>query len=589
MTICASYERVSTRVQGQTGFSLGAQHASLEAFAETNGWTLPEHLRFRDGEDVNASGTRWDLPGLLGMLEAAQRREFEILVVPDFDRFARNMTKGKVLEEQLKSYGVRVVFQRVPVEDTPEGRLQSNMFYAWAEYDRERIRLRTMMGRRAKAQMGKVVGHRAAPYGYRFTYEALPNGKERVCGLEPDPVSAPTVERIFAELRTRSAADIAGALNADGIAGPQGNRWSPHAVHAIANNTVYRGVWLYGKHHRRIAVDDPSVIPVAVPAIVTAETWEAIQRSLAHRRTARRGRIPRETDPYLLRGMLTCGHCGGMLHTHPNGGRYYRCGCRWPSRAAQRGKAVCVLADVHAVDLEAELWRIVEVTLLDPAYLMAGLDAGVAHHQEADRIRGDRMATIDRELIKARAHMTNLVDKLAEGGIFGDAVRSKADELERTITGLERQKHELSEAPSAGLSPEDATAIQAFASEIRAGLAHATTAERRTLIELLDIRAAVFLADDGVKLGRKYRFRIEWAARIPLGDSVSPLNNWVVHKISDASVVSTLKESVSGIDDSLWTRLPGLAPGQAIVSFTQMQRPVLTAIDPTPAKLRMVD
>jgi DNA helicase HerA-like ATPase len=67
------------------------------------------------------------------------------------------------------------------------------------------------------------------------------------------------------------------------------------------------------------------------------------------------------------------------------------------------------------------------------------------------------------------------------------------------------------------------------------------------------------------------------------------VNNWVVHKISDASVVSTLKESVSGIDDSLWTRLPGLAPGQAIVSFTHMQRPVLTAIDPTPAKLRMVD
>jgi uncharacterized protein len=72
-------------------------------------------------------------------------------------------------------------------------------------------------------------------------------------------------------------------------------------------------------------------------------------------------------------------------------------------------------------------------------------------------------------------------------------------------------------------------------------------------------------------------------------NSIVLLNNWVVHKINDADVIGSLKRSVSGIDDSLWDRLPSLAPGQAIVSFGHMQRPVLTSIDPTPAKLRMVD
>jgi uncharacterized protein len=67
------------------------------------------------------------------------------------------------------------------------------------------------------------------------------------------------------------------------------------------------------------------------------------------------------------------------------------------------------------------------------------------------------------------------------------------------------------------------------------------------------------------------------------------VHNWIIHKISDAGVVSTLKRSVGGIDDSQWDRLPNLAPGQAIVSFGHMQRPVLTSIDPTPAKLRMVE
>jgi hypothetical protein len=39
----------------------------------------------------------------------------------------------------------------------------------------------------------------------------------------------------------------------------------------------------------------------------------------------------------------------------------------------------------------------------------------------------------------------------------------------------------------------------------------------------------------------------------------------------------------------LWERLPGLAPGQAIVSFPHMTRPLLASIDPAGAKLRLVD
>lgn len=54
-------------------------------------------------------------------------------------------------------------------------------------------------------------------------------------------------------------------------------------------------------------------------------------------------------------------------------------------------------------------------------------------------------------------------------------------------------------------------------------------------------------------------------------------------------MVSRLRRSIGGIDDALWSRLPGLAPGQAIVSFTSLARPLLVAIDPTPCKLQMVE
>ncbi|MEA2527055.1 MAG: hypothetical protein QOF73_4282 [Thermomicrobiales bacterium] len=94
------------------------------------------------------------------------------------------------------------------------------------------------------------------------------------------------------------------------------------------------------------------------------------------------------------------------------------------------------------------------------------------------------------------------------------------------------------------------------------------------------------------KRGRKRWLGLVFVTQLPQhlpNQLIGLVNNWVIHKISDAAVVSSLKRSVSGIDDSLWDRLPSLAPGQAIVSCAHMQRPVLTSIDPTPAKLRMVE
>jgi DNA helicase HerA-like ATPase len=67
------------------------------------------------------------------------------------------------------------------------------------------------------------------------------------------------------------------------------------------------------------------------------------------------------------------------------------------------------------------------------------------------------------------------------------------------------------------------------------------------------------------------------------------VNSYVLHKISDPRVVDTLQRTVSGIDQALWGRLPGLAPGQAIVAFPHLARPLLVAVDPAVAKLRLVE
>ena len=92
--------------------------------------------------------------------------------------------------------------------------------------------------------------------------------------------------------------------------------------------------------------------------------------------------------------------------------------------------------------------------------------------------------------------------------------------------------------------------------------------------------------------GRKRWLGLTFVSQLPQhlpNEVLGLINNYVLHKISDYNVISRLKNSIGGIDQGLWDRLPNLAPGQAIVTAASMARPLLVAIDPTPCKLRMIE
>ena len=92
--------------------------------------------------------------------------------------------------------------------------------------------------------------------------------------------------------------------------------------------------------------------------------------------------------------------------------------------------------------------------------------------------------------------------------------------------------------------------------------------------------------------GRKRWLGLVFITQLPqhLPDEVLGLiNNWVLHKISDAGTLSRLKRAIGGIDDSLWGIMPALAPGQAVVSFTSLGRPLLVSMDPAPCRLLLID
>lgn len=92
--------------------------------------------------------------------------------------------------------------------------------------------------------------------------------------------------------------------------------------------------------------------------------------------------------------------------------------------------------------------------------------------------------------------------------------------------------------------------------------------------------------------GRKRWLGLVFITQLPQhlpNEVLGLINSYILHKIGDANVISQLKRSIGGIDESMWDRLRTLAPGQAIVSATSLARSLIVAIDPTPCRLRMVE
>ena len=110
-----------------------------------------------------------------GSVLAMERKEFralvdhkleakDMLVVLKLDRLGRDNIDVQQTIELLKGKGVNVVSLDLPVSDlgSSEGKLMLQMFSAFAEFERNRIRERTQEGlNRAKAQ-GKKLGRPAA-------------------------------------------------------------------------------------------------------------------------------------------------------------------------------------------------------------------------------------------------------------------------------------------------------------------------------------------------------------------------------------------------------------------------------------------
>lgn len=489
MTRAALYTRVSTEEQAKK-FGLDSQLIELRALAAEKGWTVGTGAEYVDD---GYSGADVDRPALTRLRDAARAGAFDVILAHDPDRLSRRLVHQVFLLEEFETAGVHVEFKTTPREDTPEGQLLLNVKGAVAEYERVKIRERTLRGKREKARRGLIV---SGPIPYGYLNDPSTPGKLRV-----HEEHASVVRMIYTWLveEYRSARGIVVELRRLGIRPPRGHRWAKSSVRNLLTNPVYTGRAYFNRRQRipslltgrkgtgRRFRPESEWIVIAVPAILPEGLFERAQAQLTKNRSMLAGRPSKRV--YLLRGLLRCGFCGrSFVANVSHGRREYRCGGRDRLQGEQRCGAKVLGAD----RIEALIWQTVIGVLKRPAVLSEKLETYRVRLGARDVEVRSEIERLARQLAEADRQEARLLDLYVTEGLEISGLRSRLEDLRQRKVGLEekigqaRQRRAFHEAEDAR-----SEAIRRFCTQALRGLRNLVPEGRQQLLRTLIDRVVV--------------------------------------------------------------------------------------------------
>lgn len=322
----AVYCRFSSTNQ-EKGVSIETQ---LEVCRKLTG---PGPLEFIDRA---VSGRTMHREAFRKMLDAAERGEFDRLIVYRWDRFGRNAETHATIAD-LEELGVTVTSATEGDDFLARGvGLLVSEDYSRKLSQRVRDSMRTRF-RLNKSYMGGVI-----PYGYRTV-----KGPDGLSRLEIDPAEAKVVRAVFrlAVRESIGAKRIARRLGEMGFK-PRlgGDKWGTTTINRMMRSTIYTGVVTYGRRSERLdrrtgkvkrtyhAPSEHLTHKDESLRIVSDADFLVVQRQLKNhtfRDYARPGQVR------IFSNIVICGCCGSPFYTRHSD----------KSRKTQRRWLVCGLRD----------------------------------------------------------------------------------------------------------------------------------------------------------------------------------------------------------------------------------------------------
>jgi len=464
-------------MQRQT--SLDDQIGGCREYAERQGWTWQDAQIYTD---AGISGSSIEgRPGLRALLGAAASTPppFDVLLVDDSSRVARDLADALRIVQGLKFAGIRVVYISQGIDSDSE---QAETLLAVhgivdALYLRE-MAAKIRRGLAGQIERGFSTG--GITYGYRAVPVPDPsgrldsNGHPLLLGKRLQVYEAEA--RVIRDIFTWYASGVVGVpsiverLNRTGIQGSCGRSWKFGAVRRLLGNERFTGKQIWGQRryerrpgtHQKVARHVPRaewrILDRPDLRIIDDELWTAVQArrdivSAAPRQAGTmlmRGKDAALYSRHLFSGFMRCGICGGAVTVVSGGWGMPRYGCQ---RHSKNGATACT----NRLTIRAKI--------ADTA-LLAGL--------QAELVRPETIAYISDRLAGA---LNELIDRRPQ----------QRDEIERAKTIAEQKLHNLVAAVEDGAGA--ATVFQAIRereAEIRA-----LETNRVALDEPLEQRLAV--------------------------------------------------------------------------------------------------
>ncbi len=504
----ATYCRVSTEDQEREGSSLDSQLEACLKLADERGWTVPEEKRFREVY----SGLTTDRPQLGELRELIRDRQIDSLVVYSTDRLSRDPVHLLLLIEEFDKAGVELIFVTEPLDNSMEGQLL-NFVRGWAsKVEAEKIKERTVRGRKSRARSGRIPsGSGAHLYGY--TYIPGRGVGEGIRYIKEE--EAKVVQEMFRWLvEERLSLDgITYRLRDMGIATPSGvGIWQRQTVYKILKNPAYcgktytftqtrqkleKGIRSNGKSPKTRTITKPKEewieIPGATPAIIPEELFEATQEQLRLNKQLSNGNTA--VTEYLLKGHLFCAQCGRPFWGSPGNKVYKGKQYRYPYyQCSGKLKRVthhdrCDNRRHSARRLEDLVMAEVEKVLSNPEVVLSQMEQmGIE----------ERTAVLQRDLDRVSTqidHYQKQKERAWSAFLYSgdeDTFQRMIADVDAKLHGFERERADIdTRMQSYNELEARAEDVKEACKRVSANLGSLTTGEKRLALDALGIRVLV--------------------------------------------------------------------------------------------------
>ena len=302
----AAYCRVSTDKEDQLN-SLEAQKQFFTEYTQRTGDVL-----VRLYADEGISGTKIkNRKEFLRMMKDAEQGLFDMVVVKDISRFARNTVDLLQNIRKLKSLGIETQFLTANMTSMGNSEFVLTIFGALAQEESANTSKRVKFGKKLNAEKGRVPN---LVYGYDKTIGDYFH-------LTINETEANAIRQIYQWYTQEGygASKIASMLNDRGLKTKRNCQWSQNAVCRILTNELYTGKVINGKEEvadfltgHRAEKDETQWLVVDKPElqIIPPEIFEQAQQIMQARGKSFRVDKQRQSNKYLFSTLIKCKECG---------------------------------------------------------------------------------------------------------------------------------------------------------------------------------------------------------------------------------------------------------------------------------------